>query len=216
MATKPLPRCDMSNDVPWRMPHNFRSEGVQKTVDQYKGEATKAFSFWADEQKEEEKIWREFLATLQSYSEFTLFHYGSYEIKFIERMSKKYESAEHKAILQKIASRRVNILALIYANIYFPTYSNSLKDIGLYLGQRWTENNATGLQSLVWRHSWETTRDLTFKKILLQYNAEDCHVLKIITEAVCNIAEEVNVNNILHLIEANNLEVDSYKNCSFA
>jgi predicted RecB family nuclease len=97
------------------------------------GEATKAFSFWADEQKEEEKIWREFLATLQGYSEFTLFHYGSYEIKFIERMSKKYESAEHKAILQKIASRRVNILALIYANIYFPTYSNSLKDIGLYL-----------------------------------------------------------------------------------
>src|SRR5947207_15242317 len=36
MATKPLPRCDMSNDVPWRMPHNFRSEGVQKTVDRYK------------------------------------------------------------------------------------------------------------------------------------------------------------------------------------
>jgi len=56
------------------------------------GDATKAFSFWADEQKEEEKIWREFLATLQGYSEFTLFHYGSYEIKFIERMSKKYES----------------------------------------------------------------------------------------------------------------------------
>ena len=26
----------MSNDVPWRMPHNFRSEGVQKTVDRYK------------------------------------------------------------------------------------------------------------------------------------------------------------------------------------
>jgi hypothetical protein len=25
----------MSNDVPWLMPHNFRSEGVQKTVDRY-------------------------------------------------------------------------------------------------------------------------------------------------------------------------------------
>src|SRR5215217_104635 len=40
MATKPLPRCDMSNDVPWRMPHNFRSEGVQKTVDRYRDEPT--------------------------------------------------------------------------------------------------------------------------------------------------------------------------------
>ena len=25
----------MSNDVPWRMPHNCRPEGVQKTVDRY-------------------------------------------------------------------------------------------------------------------------------------------------------------------------------------
>ena len=174
------------------------------------GDTTKAFAFWADEQKEEEKIWHEFLETLQSYSEFTLFHYGSYEIKFIERMSKKYASAEHQAILQKIASRRVNILALIYANIYFPTYSNGLKDIGVCLGQRWTEDNATGLQSLVWRHRWETTRNLTFKNILLQYNAEDCRVLKIVTDVVCNIAEGVNANNILQTVETNELAVNSY------
>jgi predicted RecB family nuclease len=175
------------------------------------GDTTKAFSFWADEQKEEEKIWREFLAILQGYSEFTLFHYGSYEIKFIEWMSKKYESAEDKAILQKIASSRVNVLALIYANIYFPTYSNSLKDIGLYLGQRWTEDNATGLQSLVWRHTWETTRDLTFKKMLLQYNSEDCHALKLVTEVVYNIAAGVNVNNELQPVETNDLEINTYK-----
>jgi predicted RecB family nuclease len=33
------------------------------------GDSTKAFSFWADNPSEEEKIWREFLTTLQSYSE---------------------------------------------------------------------------------------------------------------------------------------------------
>ena len=83
--------------------------------------------------------------------------------------------------------------------------------IGLYLGQRWTEDNATGLQSLVWRHTWEATRDLTFKKMLLQYNSEDCHVLKLVTEVVGNIAEGVNVNNELQPIETNDLEVNSYK-----
>jgi hypothetical protein len=34
----------MSNDVPWRMPHNFRSEGVQKTVDRYTSYQNKVFS----------------------------------------------------------------------------------------------------------------------------------------------------------------------------
>jgi hypothetical protein len=28
----------MSNNVPWLMPHNFRPEGVQKTVDRYNAE----------------------------------------------------------------------------------------------------------------------------------------------------------------------------------
>src|SRR5262245_55078403 len=37
MDIKPLLRCDMSNGVPWLRPPNFRSEGVQKTVDRYNG-----------------------------------------------------------------------------------------------------------------------------------------------------------------------------------
>jgi hypothetical protein len=36
MATKPLPRGDRSNGVSWLRPHNFRPEGVQKTVDRYR------------------------------------------------------------------------------------------------------------------------------------------------------------------------------------
>jgi predicted RecB family nuclease len=156
------------------------------------GESTKAFSFWADNQSEEEKVWREFLATVQGYSEFTLFHYGSYETKFIERMNKKYGNEKNEELIQKIKSRLVNTLSLIYANIYFPTYSNSLKDIGAYLGQKWTEENATGLQSIVWRHRWEVTKESTFKKILLQYNLEDCLVLKKVTETVENITRKDN------------------------
>ena len=51
----------------------------------------------------------------------------------------------------------MNVLALIYANVYFH-YSNSLKDIGFYLGQRWTEDNATGLQSRLETYLGDDTR----------------------------------------------------------
>ena len=39
----------------------------------------------------------------------------------------------------------------IYAHVYFPVYSNGLKDVAGYLGFSWTEPDASGLQSLVWR-----------------------------------------------------------------
>ena len=39
----------------------------------------KTFSFWADKQEDEKIIYNEFLTLARKYSEFTLFHYGSYE-----------------------------------------------------------------------------------------------------------------------------------------
>jgi len=72
------------------------------------GDATKAFAFWAENHSEEENIWREFLAIVKGYSECILFHYGSYETKFIERMSKKYGREEDEELLQKMKSSLVN------------------------------------------------------------------------------------------------------------
>ena len=87
-----------------------------------------------------------------------------------------------------ILSRVVNVLSIIYAHVYFPTYSNSLKDIGRYLGCRWTATEASGLQSIVWRRQWETTGAATFKDTLTTYNMEDCLALRTVTEclyAIC-------------------------------
>jgi len=162
-----------------------------------------------DNHREEENIWREFVATVKGYNAFIVFHYGSYETKFIERMSKKYGREEDEEILQKMKSSLVNTLSLMYANIYFPTYSNSLKDIGSYLGQKWTEENATGLQSLVWRHTWKATRESTFKKILLQYNLEDCFALKKVTEAVENITNKNWENSLSDIALIDDIKINT-------
>ena len=76
---------------------------------------------------------------------------------------------------------------LIYAHVYFPTYSNSLKDIGRYLGCRWTAVEASGLQSIVWRRQWETTGTAAFKDTLTMYNMEDCLALRTVTEFLYTI-----------------------------
>ena len=81
-----------------------------------------------------------------------------------------------------------NVLSLLYGKIYFPTYSNSLKDIGSYLGVEWSEESASGLMSIVWRLRWEETDEDSFKQKILEYNMEDCHALQRVAEEVRKIS----------------------------
>ena len=71
---------------------------------------------------------------------------------------------------------------MLYHNVYFPTLSNSLKEIGQCLGCSWTSPEASGIQSLIWRRSWEESRDTAAKDRLLVYNQDDCAALKRVTE----------------------------------
>src|SRR3954447_4264266 len=80
---------------------------------------------------------------------------------------------------------------VIYASVYFPTFSNGLKDVGRYLGCNWTDENASGLQSLVWRARWAQARDQCWKDKLLTYNAEDCAALRKVAEFVQAVGEAV-------------------------
>lgn len=102
------------------------------------GISTKNFSFWADNKDEEKMIWNQFVSLIKRYRNFTLFHYGSYETNFIDKLKNRYEIKKDEKVFNKIDSNAVNVLSLIYANVYFPTNSNSLKEIGVYLGQKKT------------------------------------------------------------------------------
>ena len=43
-----------------------------------------------------------------------------------------------------------------------------------------------GLQSLVWRHQWEETKNDEFKQKLLTYNIEDCLATQVVAQANIN------------------------------
>ena len=104
-----------------------------------------------------------------------VFCYGGYERAFLKRMRKVAKSQDQ---VDRVLNALVNVLSLVYAHVYFPCYSNSLKDVGNYLGCRWTEPDASGIQSIVWRRTWENTDDGEWKQRLLTYNLEDCVALK--------------------------------------
>ncbi len=145
--------------------------------------------FWADTPKDEEEIWREAIRLIESFPESPIFHYGSFEPSTFEKLSKRYQTN-----IEAIKNRFVNVNTFIYGKIYFPTYSNGLKDLGAFLGVKWTNEKASGLQSIVWRNRWEEGQE-SYKNELLTYNREDCLALKILTDELTRIQTTASASN---------------------
>src|SRR5437870_1912978 len=155
------------------------------------GEAYVQYSFWANELSEEKEIWAAFLQTLAKIDNPQLIHYGSYETTFLKRMKERYRKAVgHPAFLDQLIAESVNVLSVIYAQIYFPTYSNGLKEIAQYLGFQWSESDASGLHTLMWRSQWESSKDASLKQKLVTYNAEDCEALERVASTVTQLCQK--------------------------
>ena len=125
------------------------------------------FSFWAENRAKEYDIFERFLNLVTSYGTVQIFCYGNYERAFLNRLRKH---ARRKKQADTALNALVNILSIIYEHFYFPTYSNSLKEIAGYLGFSWSGENASGLQSMVWRSKWEEAAEERWKEKLLKYN----------------------------------------------
>ncbi len=140
------------------------------------------YPFWADSVQDEEQIWHQFLEKVNEYPEASIYHYGTYELRAIEKLGTRYQTE-----CDQLKRRMANVLAFIYGKVYFPTLSNRLKDIGRFIGAFWTSPDASGLQTLVWRHRWEETRHTECQQLLETYNKEDCLALHILTDELTKI-----------------------------
>jgi len=148
------------------------------------GDATEHHSFWADTDQDEMLIWQQFVDKATQYPDAPIYHYGSYEPRAIPALAKRYQTDA-----ESLTQRLVNVNGYIYGKVYFPVRSNGLKDIGTFIGAKWTSPDASGLQSLVWRHYWEETLDTHYKEILMTYNTDDCQALKILIDEVSKIQQ---------------------------
>jgi predicted RecB family nuclease len=141
-------------------------------------------SFWADCPRDEKDIWAGAFEKIRQYPGAPVYHYGSFDRKAVEGAGKKYQLP-----CDDIVGRMVNVTSHIFGRVYFPVRSNALKDVGKFVGATWTSENASGLQCLCWRYSWERTQSLELKEQILTYNAEDCVALRLVTERLSKLGE---------------------------
>ena len=151
------------------------------------GEDAVQYSFWANDENEEERIWKTFLDVISAIPDPRLMHYGSYETVFLKRMCARHGGPREGSAAATAIEHAVNLLSFVFARIYFPTFSNGLKEIAVYLGFKWTGSPASGLEAIAWRHRWEASWDSREKQALIDYNQQDCEALELVAKMLIEL-----------------------------
>ncbi len=144
-------------------------------------------SFWADSHNDVPGMLDDLHQLLVSLGSFCAFSYGSYESACLRSLALHDKG---KKLFELIQPRLTNVLSIIYKHVYFPVYSNGLKEIAAALGFKWRSANASGLQSIVWRRRWEATKDSELKLKVIGYNEDDCLALQVVTQTILSIARQ--------------------------
>jgi predicted RecB family nuclease len=142
-------------------------------------------SFWADRPEDEFMIWQNCLTALKVINNPRLIHYGAYESRFLKTMRARWTSTdEDAAFIDQLIDGSTNLVSMIYGKIYFPAYSNSLKEIARWLGFEWTWPQASGSAAIVLRRHWELTGKDQLRRELLSYNIEDCRATELVADTI--------------------------------
>jgi predicted RecB family nuclease len=145
-------------------------------------------AFWADGPEDERAMWEDCLRTLESIGNTQLVHYGAYETRFLRTMKKRYVTKPDEVeFVDRLIGSSVNLVACIYGSIYFPTHSNSLKEIARHLGFGWSWTHASGAAAVLLRKTWELSACGDIKNLLLAYNMDDCRAAAVVADALTRI-----------------------------
>jgi predicted RecB family nuclease len=145
-------------------------------------------SFWADGLDGEHVIWENCLRTLKAIGNAQIVSYGAYETRFLRQMKERYISAPDDVdFVDRLIETSVNLLGCIYSKVYFPVFSNSLKEVGRYLGFEWAWPQASGAATPLLRRTWELGADDGLKRELIGYNMDDCRAAATVAAALVRI-----------------------------
>ncbi|MDO8789320.1 MAG: TM0106 family RecB-like putative nuclease [Sulfuritalea sp.] len=141
-------------------------------------------SFWANTESDSQKIFTQFADLADQSGDYRIFHYGDYDSTAIKRVaSGMTKDAQER--FDQILQKSVNVLSLVFPHVYFPSYSNSLKEIARFFSADLTAHDTTGLDSIIWRTEWERTNNHSLRTQLIEYNRSDCIALRELTAYLC-------------------------------
>ena len=99
------------------------------------------------------------LACRQWFAPNVLIHYGRYETTFLRRMSERHGKPPECSSVAATIEAAVNLLSVIFAQVYYPCHSNGLKEIAKHHKGRSAQSLAGQSDK---RNSWKPRKTSRF------------------------------------------------------
>jgi predicted RecB family nuclease len=148
-------------------------------------------SFWADTADDEGEIWQKTIRSLREIEKAQIVSYGAYETRFLRQMKERHPLLPaDKEFVEQLIGKSINLVQWIYRTVYFPTFSNSLKEVGRYLGFQWEWANASGAAAPLLRRAWELGAGDDLRRQLIAYNMDDCKAAAIVANTLLRVGDE--------------------------
>ncbi len=128
-------------------------------------------AFVAERLEDEEKMWREFLAWIDTLpSEYHVYHYAAYEQMRLNVLEKRYGGSPR---LEEFKTHLIDLKEIVTHAVVFPLYFYGLKYILPFLGFHWTGDVKGGGQSVDVFEKYLETNDRALLDSIIHYNEED-------------------------------------------
>ena len=156
----------------------------------YNEDSSRYISFWADEIENEKEAFVKLINYLKKTKKYTLVHYGNYEKTVIRELCFKYNIP--KKTEEKIIKSMIDLYSIVKKSTALPLLSYSLKDVAKFIGFKWKDKDALGVNSIIWHNDWLNTKDTKCKNRILQYNEDDCKATMFLMKWLLKLREDNN------------------------
>ena len=140
-----------------------------------------------DDKPASEKIaWQEFWDYIKKLpkDDFSVYYYSSHEKTTYRRLQEKYPDVISVEELETFFGNPnvIDLYKVILGNTDWPLSSYSVKEIAVYLGFKWRDENPSGAASIEWFNSYIETKDRKHLDRILIYNEDDCKAMAVIKD----------------------------------
>ena len=169
---------DLPNDVDYLYGFWMRKDGKEEYI-----------RFIAEKPEDEETMWHEFLAWLETLpAEYTVYHYAPFEPMRLRLLEKRYGGSSW---LDLFMSRFIDLKPYATKHIVLPLYFYSLKKICKYLGFDWRGELQSGGASIDYYERWCATGNRSILEEIIVYNEDDVRATAFLKDWLQSYAGEV-------------------------
>jgi len=142
--------------------------------------------FLGEGEKDEERIYREFLDYVGDPEGCCLFHWGDFEITVLKKVADKYPILTER--LNALMGSCISEQAVVKSKVHLPVSYHSIRNVASLFGSEWRREDVDAMEIMVLYWEWLEGGDWDKIQKVLEYNEDDVRAMARVCEKLRELA----------------------------